>query len=88
MSDAASNRAAFPTVALIVDELREVFGPKVALVYAAENGRELGQREQGGTVVPYSKLVISPATEPEGKGNHDSDRPRASRTRRNPALLG
>ena len=41
---AAANRAAFPGAARIVDEFREVFGAEVKLLWAAENGREIGVR--------------------------------------------
>ena len=40
---AAANRAAMPQVAEIVDAFREEFG-QIVVTYAAENGREVGQR--------------------------------------------
>ncbi len=36
------NRAAMPTVAAIVDEYRALF-PDLKVIYASENGKELGQ---------------------------------------------
>lgn len=43
MSDAQSNRAAMPTVAAIVDELR-AHGVDVKVIWAEENGRQVGKR--------------------------------------------
>ena len=40
---AERNRAAFPDVAQIVDDFRAVFGPGVKVLYATENGREIGK---------------------------------------------
>lgn len=54
----ASNRAAFPQAARIVDELREVFGPGVKLEFAEEGGREIGQRDLTGTAVPVSRMIL------------------------------
>lgn len=51
MSEAESNRAAFPETAKLVDELRAVFGPDVKLVWASEGGREIGKRFADGVPV-------------------------------------
>jgi hypothetical protein len=45
---AAQNRAMFPETARFVDEMREAFGPDVRLVWASENGREIGERGPDG----------------------------------------
>lgn len=39
-----SNRAAYPTVARFVDDMRKVFGPGVKALYVRENGNEAGDR--------------------------------------------
>ncbi len=39
-------RRLFPFAAEKADELRAVFGPGVKLMYAKENGREIGKRVQ------------------------------------------
>ena len=44
MSTADDNRAAFPETARIVDELRDIFGPGVKLIWDQENGREIGKK--------------------------------------------
>lgn len=48
MSERSSNRAAFPETAKLVDELRDVFGPGVKLVWAEENGRTIGEKGPDG----------------------------------------
>ena len=40
---AERNRAAFPGVAQIVDDLRAQFGPGVKVLHAIEDGREIGK---------------------------------------------
>lgn len=71
MGERDSNRAAFPATARIIDELREVFGPDVKLVWAEENGREIGQRELPGTAVAMTDIVLTrpdtPAREMKGR---------------------
>lgn len=71
MSDAASNRAAFPETARIVDDLRAVFGQDVKLVWAEENGRTLGVRDLPGTQVLASEMVLRapeiPARDAKGR---------------------
>lgn len=41
------NRANFPNAAAVLDTFRKVFGDKVKLVYAAENGKEIGNSHHG-----------------------------------------
>lgn len=68
MGERDSNRAAFPATARIIDELREVFGPDVKLVWAEENGREIGTRELPGVAVPMSDMVLrTPEIPAQGK---------------------
>lgn len=69
MSAKASNRAAFPQAARIVDELREVFGEGVKLEFAEEGGREIGQRDIPGTAVPASRMVLRAADDPAPEMN-------------------
>ena len=63
MNDKSKNRVDFPNAAKIVDEFRRHFGDGVRLVYAKENGKEIGNPcagENGGVwVTPYiaPKLV-------------------------------
>lgn len=45
------NRAAFPFAGRVVDELREAFGTSVKVLWASENGAEIGRRSQGDFVV-------------------------------------
>lgn len=42
MSQRDKNRADFPYAAQLLDEYRKVFGEGVKLVYAKENGNEIG----------------------------------------------
>ena len=58
MSQRDRNRSAFPETARFVDEMREVFGTDVALEFAEENGRTLGQRDLLGTAVSASRMVL------------------------------
>lgn len=51
----ASNRAAFPETARMVDELRAVFGPGVALIWAEENGQTIGKKGPDGVVPTIEK---------------------------------
>ena len=37
-------REMFPKVVAFADEVRKVFGPGVKLLYACENGREIGRK--------------------------------------------
>ena len=46
MSVRQSNRELFPNAAAIVDMFRAVFGDDVKLVYAKENGREIGSNKE------------------------------------------
>lgn len=39
-----ANRDAFPETAKIVDEFRRVFGLEVRLIWAEENGRQIGKK--------------------------------------------
>lgn len=57
MSEKNSNRAAFPETAQVVDGLRAVFGAGIAVVWAEENGREVGERGPDG--VPASPRCIT-----------------------------
>lgn len=62
---AESNRAKMPWVASIVDECRKHFGDGVKVLYAKENGIELG------TPIDTSKLVVPNVwVEPESKPNN------------------
>lgn len=49
MTDAAraKNRANFPVSAALLDEFRKHFGDGVKLVYAKENGLEIGEKRFG-----------------------------------------
>lgn len=58
MTTRAQNRADFPFAAEKVDELRAVFGDGVKLLWASENGREIGRRGAEGIVV-----VVGPSIE-------------------------
>lgn len=51
MSAKHKNRAAFPFASRMVDELREAFGDDVKVLWASENGAEIGRRLQGEFVV-------------------------------------
>ena len=44
MTNKNNNRANFPQTALIVDEFRKYFGSDVKLLYAKENGKEIGSK--------------------------------------------
>ena len=46
MSDKLGNRAKFPNAAMIVDMFRAVLGDGVKLVYAKENGRQIGNNAE------------------------------------------
>ena len=46
MSSKQNNREAFPNAAAIVDIFRAAFGDGVKLVYAKENGREIGSNAE------------------------------------------
>lgn len=41
----AENRRNFPFTSALIDELKRVFGPGISLVWARENGREIGRKE-------------------------------------------
>lgn len=41
------NRRNFPFAAAALDEMREVFGTGVKLVYAEENGKTVGKKSKG-----------------------------------------
>lgn len=43
----AENRRNFPFAAAALDEMREVFGPDVRLIYASENGKTVGKKSKG-----------------------------------------
>ena len=44
---AAENRRNFPQAAALLDDLRAEFGPQVKLVWANENGAEIGRKSPG-----------------------------------------
>lgn len=54
MSQADDNRRKMPTVAAFVDEVRAVFGD-CKVVYAKENGIELGRRPERGIIPNLSE---------------------------------
>ena len=69
----ASNRDAFPVTAGIMDEFKQAFGAdQVKLVYAIENGREIGNpipEPAPGRFVTAAQMVIRPKEEQqEAKG--------------------
>jgi hypothetical protein len=47
MSQRDKNRADFPHAARLLDEYRKVFGEGVKLVYAKENGKQIGDAHSG-----------------------------------------
>ena len=49
------NRRKFPFAAELLDELREAFGPGVKLLWASENGAEIGRKSSGpfSVILPY-----------------------------------
>ena len=53
-------RRQFPTVVAFADECRAVFGDGVKLVYARENGREIGKRSEADPdrVVKLSEICL------------------------------
>lgn len=53
-------RRQFPTVIAFADEVRAVFGDGVKLVYAKENGREIGKRvvHDPASVVKLSDMCL------------------------------
>lgn len=53
---ASDNRQKMPNVAAMVDKIRAVFGDSVKVIYAKENGYELG------TPIDRSKLVVPDTT--------------------------
>lgn len=59
MTTRAQNRADFPFAAEKVDELRTVFGAGVKLLWASENGREIGQRSPDGIVAVVGPNIES-----------------------------
>lgn len=63
MTQTERKRAAFPLIAAVTDEFREVFGPDVKLLYAAENGRELGKQPEAGKPVCAADMVVEPKKE-------------------------
>lgn len=57
---AADVRAAFPRCVAVADEFRAVFGPDVKLVYACENGREIGNLgESPETTLNGLQMILS-----------------------------
>ena len=60
MSEAKSNRAAMPVVASFVDELRAQ-GLNVKVIYAAENGKELGRKPDYREVFEIPRDYLKPA---------------------------
>jgi hypothetical protein len=55
------NRAMFPTAAKICDEFEAIFG-KCKLLYASENGNEIGKKPEG-IAVSAGDMVIEPKKE-------------------------
>ncbi len=49
MTQRDKNRADFPNAASILDEFKKHFGDGVKLVYANENGKEIGNKAAGET---------------------------------------
>jgi len=60
MSEAANNRAAMPQVADIVDQIRAQ-GLDVKVIYAAENGKELGRKPEYREVFDIPRDYLKPA---------------------------
>lgn len=52
------NRADFPHAAQRMDELREVFGEGVRLVWAMEGSKAVGKRNEGGYQVSGDEMVL------------------------------
>lgn len=66
MSDAARNRAEFPVCAAFLDEMREVFGPDVRMVWVREAGQEMGRaNDPAGVPVSVDRMVLSKPAVPE-----------------------
>ena len=63
------SRADFPHMAGVVDKYRAVFGEGTKLLWARENGKELGRRRQGTFVVASVPLPAKP--EPKRKPRSD-----------------
>lgn len=80
MTRAAYNRAAMPTVARVVDELRAAF-PECRVLYARENGEEIASqewldqqraiREGRHWVVSAADMVLEPRDEPAEENEND-----------------
>lgn len=73
MTQRDKNRADFPNAASVLDEFKTHFGDGVKLVYAAENGKTIGNKNAGETgrfltVDRYLALGKKPAlTQTKGK---------------------
>ena len=69
-SAAERNRSEFPNAAAIVDEFKKHFGDGVKLLYAAENGKSIGNPsagENGGTWVTPVIFIKPQKKERNGK---------------------
>jgi hypothetical protein len=66
MSDntAANNRLLMPETAKLVDQLREVFGADIRVIYAREGAVERGSPLVGVGVVPTASVTINQALPP------------------------
>jgi hypothetical protein len=60
-------RAAFPECVKIADEFRAAFGPGVKLVYARENGREIGVESLPGVALTPAQMALDPLPVEEPK---------------------
>ena len=70
MSDEkAKNRANFPASTALLDEFRTHFGAGVKLIYAKENGQEIGDKRFGesSTSVWVTPCVMPPLIDTKGK---------------------
>lgn len=61
-------RKNFPECWAFADRFRKAFGPGVKLVYARENGKEIGKLSTGGIIQKVSDIDF---TKPYVKGSRD-----------------
>jgi|GEM_PF-3303698 len=60
-NSSSSNRLNMPTVARVIDDIRDVFGADARVLYAKENGFELGKPPDAkGVFSPPRRLVPAP----------------------------
>lgn len=68
------NRARMPLVAAALDQFRAAFGPGVRVLYASENGHELGSPEHASDRAQPA-VAITPAVVPDAPSPRTSAAP-------------